>query len=77
MPGVSFSSYVVATFLKIIPASLICTGVGNPLDAMFDGGDTPDFGTVFNPTIISPISGLALLTILPVVYKKIRGGQTI
>jgi uncharacterized membrane protein YdjX (TVP38/TMEM64 family) len=75
--GVPFRTYATATFLGIIPGSLVYASVGNGLGAVFDAGDTPDLGIIFRPAIILPIVGLAILAVLPVAYKKIKARPTI
>jgi uncharacterized membrane protein YdjX (TVP38/TMEM64 family) len=75
--GVAFPTYVVATFLGIIPGTLVYASVGNGLSAVFEAGQSPDLGIIFKPAIILPIIGLAVLALLPVAYRKIRGGQAI
>jgi uncharacterized membrane protein YdjX (TVP38/TMEM64 family) len=74
--GVPFPTYVGATLVGIIPGTLVYASVGNGLGAVFDAGQSPDFGIIFRPAIILPIIGLAVLAILPVAYKKIRSNQT-
>ena len=71
--GVALSTYVLGTFLGIIPGSLVYASVGNGLGAVFDAGGSPDLGIIFRPAIILPIIGLAILAILPVLYRKIKG----
>jgi uncharacterized membrane protein YdjX (TVP38/TMEM64 family) len=73
--GVPLATYVVATLIGIIPGSLVYASVGNGLGAVFESGGTPDLGVIFDPEIILPIVGLAVLAILPVAYKKIRARQ--
>jgi uncharacterized membrane protein YdjX (TVP38/TMEM64 family) len=75
--GVPFPTYVVATFLGIIPGTLVYASVGNGLGAVFDAGQSPDLAIIFRPAILLPIVGLAVLAILPVAYRKIKGGQPI
>jgi uncharacterized membrane protein YdjX (TVP38/TMEM64 family) len=75
--GVPLATYVAATFLGIIPGTLVYASVGNGLGAVFDAGQSPDLGIIFRPAILLPIVGLALLAILPVVYGKIKGGRSI
>jgi uncharacterized membrane protein YdjX (TVP38/TMEM64 family) len=75
--GVGFATYVIATFFGIIPGSLVYASVGNGLGADIDAGQSPELGIIFKPAIILPIVGLAVLAVLPVAYKKIRGSQTI
>ncbi|MEH6629888.1 MAG: TVP38/TMEM64 family protein [Halopseudomonas aestusnigri] len=69
--GVSLRNYVVATFIGIIPGTFVYASVGNGLDALFRSGGTPDLGIILKPEILLPILGLALLSLIPVAYKKI------
>jgi uncharacterized membrane protein YdjX (TVP38/TMEM64 family) len=73
--GVPLTTYVAATLVGIIPGSLVFASVGNGLGAVFASGGTPDLGIIFDPEIILPIVGLAVLAIVPVAYKKIRARQ--
>jgi uncharacterized membrane protein YdjX (TVP38/TMEM64 family) len=68
---------VVGTFLGIIPGTLVYASVGNGLGVVFEAGQSPDLGIIFRPAILLPIVGLAVLAILPVAYRKIKGGQPI
>jgi len=70
--GVGVGTYVLGTFLGIIPGSVVYASVGNGLGAVFDAGETPDLGIIFEPAILGPIVGLALLALLPIVYRKYR-----
>jgi uncharacterized membrane protein YdjX (TVP38/TMEM64 family) len=71
--GVRLGVYVLGTFIGIIPGSLVYAGVGNGLGAVFEAGGTPDLGIIFSPEILLPIVGLALLALLPVAYRHLRG----
>lgn len=73
--GVPLRTYVLATFVGIIPGSLVYASVGNGLGAVFDTGGEPDLGIIFRPEIILPIVGLAILALLPVAYRKLRARQ--
>ena len=70
--GVPLSTYVLGTFVGIIPGSLVFASVGNGLGAVFDAGGTPDLGVIFEPAVLLPIVGLAVLALLPVAYRKLR-----
>ena len=70
--GVPLGTYVLATSLGIIPGSLVYTSAGSGLGAVFDRGETPDLGIIFEPQIIGPILGLCLLALLPVAYRKYK-----
>jgi len=74
--GVPLRTYVVGTFIGIIPGSVVYTSVGNGLGAVFDAGGTPDLGIIFRPEIIGPIVALALLSLVPIGYKKLRKNKS-
>lgn len=70
--GVTLRTYVVATFIGIIPGSFVYALVGNGLGAIFDRGEVPDLGAIFQPQFLAPILGLAVLAVIPVIYKKMK-----
>lgn len=70
--GVPLRTYVIATFIGIIPGTFVYTSIGNGLGAIFDRGETPDLAIIFEPAILIPILGLALLALLPIAYKKMK-----
>ncbi|WP_418887900.1 TVP38/TMEM64 family protein [Mesobacterium pallidum] len=71
--GVPLWRFVVTTFLGIIPGAIVYTSVGAGLGEVFESGETPDLGLIFEPQILLPILGLCALALLPVVIKAIRG----
>ena len=70
--GVPLRTYVLGTFVGIIPGSFVYASVGNGLGAVFDAGGTPDLGIIFEPAILLPIVGLAVLALLPIVYRQFK-----
>ncbi len=70
--GVSLKVYVIATFIGIIPGGFVYALVGNGLGAIFDRGEVPDLLIIFQPQILAPILGLAVLAVIPVIYKKMK-----
>ncbi|MEE9389550.1 MAG: TVP38/TMEM64 family protein [Paracoccaceae bacterium] len=73
--GVSLWRFVVTTFLGIIPGSVVYTSVGAGLGEVFERGETPNLGIIFEPQILLPILGLSLLAALPIVIKFFRRNQ--
>ncbi|WP_299146792.1 TVP38/TMEM64 family protein [uncultured Tateyamaria sp.] len=71
--GVPLFRFAVTTFLGIIPGAVVFTSVGAGLGEVFDRGDTPDLGIIFEPAILLPILGLCALAALPIVLKTVRG----
>ncbi len=70
--GVPLRTFIIGTFFGIIPGSVVYCSVGNGLGAVFDSGGTPDLGIIFKPEILAPILGLAALSMIPIVYKRLR-----
>jgi len=70
--GVPLRTYVLGTFFGIIPGSVVYCSVGNGLGAIFESGGTPDLGIIFTPEILGPIAGLALLSMVPIAYKRMK-----
>ena len=62
-------------FFGIMPGSIVYASVGNGLGAVFDQGRSPDLGIIFKPEILLPILGLAVLSLVPVIYRRMKGGR--
>lgn len=71
--GVSLPRFAISTFLGIIPGGLVYTSVGAGLGEVFERGETPDLGVIFEPAILLPILGLCALALLPIVIKVVSG----
>jgi uncharacterized membrane protein YdjX (TVP38/TMEM64 family) len=65
--------FVLATFLGIIPATVVYTSLGSGLGAVFDRGERPDLALILRPELLLPLLGLAVLALLPVLYRRWRG----
>ncbi len=71
--GVRLRDYALATFLGIIPGSLVYAGIGAGIGAVIAAGEEPALDIIFQPQVLAPLLGLALLALIPVVYRKLRG----
>lgn len=71
--GVPLRRFVISTFFGIIPGGVVYTSVGAGLGEVFERGETPNLGIIFEPQILLPILGLCALAALPIVIKAIRG----
>ncbi len=70
--NVNLKTYFIATFLGIIPGSAVYVAVGNGLGSLLEKNQTPNLAIIFKPEIFLPIIGLAVLSIIPIAYKKLR-----
>lgn len=68
--GVRLSTFFWATLLGILPGTLVYAAAGNGLGRILEAGRTPNLGLVFQPEIFGPLLGLALLSLLPVIYRR-------
>lgn len=75
MLGVSARTFFVATFLGIIPGSLVYAMLGDSLHAVFAADQKPDLGIIFTPGVLIPLLALAALSLLPVLYRRIRNSS--
>ena len=73
--GVSARTFVVGTFLGIIPGTAVFCIVRNGLGVIVDSGGRPDLGIIFKPEILGPLLALAVLSLVPVVYKRIKASK--
>jgi uncharacterized membrane protein YdjX (TVP38/TMEM64 family) len=68
--GVPLRTYVLATFIGILPGSFVFVSIGSGLGAVFDRGETPDLSIIFSRAVLVPLIGLALLALIPVIYRR-------
>jgi len=71
--GVSLRVYIIATFFGIMPGSFVYALVGAGLGSVFDRGEAFTLAGVMTPQMIAALVGLALLALVPVAYKKLKG----
>jgi uncharacterized membrane protein YdjX (TVP38/TMEM64 family) len=73
--GVPLATFVLGTFVGIIPGSFVFASVGAGLGSIFDAGRAFSVKGVLTPQIITALVGLAVLALVPVMYKKIMARQ--
>jgi uncharacterized membrane protein YdjX (TVP38/TMEM64 family) len=71
--GIPVRTFVLATFLGIIPASFVYASAGHGLGALFESEQSCDPRVLLSARVVLPLVGLALLALVPVFYKKLRG----
>jgi len=70
--GVPLVTYVLGTFFGIIPGVVVFASVGAGLGSIFDAGEAFSARGILTPQILTALIGLAVLALIPVVYKKIK-----
>ena len=56
--------------IGIIPATAVYCSVGSGLASVFEAGRRPDLGIILEANILGPLIGLAVLSLIPVIYKR-------
>ena len=70
--GMSLRTFVLATFLGIIPGSVIYAWVGSTLGETIKRGEAIHTGIIYQPMILLPLLALAIMGLLPVAVRMIR-----
>ena len=70
--GVAFRTYVIATFIGIIPGAFVFAISGAGLGSIFDSGEEFSVSSILTPEVIAALVGLSVLSIIPVIYKKLK-----
>ncbi|WP_426039717.1 TVP38/TMEM64 family protein [Brevundimonas sp. DC300-4] len=65
-------AYALATFLGIMPATFIYSGIGAGIGELIARGEAPDAGVIFEPKILLPLVGLGLLSLGVTLYQRRR-----
>jgi len=73
--GVPLRSYLLATLIGISPATFVFAMAGSGLGAVFDQGGTFSAASILTPQMIAALTGLALLALVPVLYKKFKSKE--
>jgi uncharacterized membrane protein YdjX (TVP38/TMEM64 family) len=70
--GMRLLPFVTATAIGIVPATIVYTAFGVSLGQIFGAGAEVRLKEVFSPTLIAALVGLGVLSLLPVVLRRIR-----
>ena len=70
---VSTRTFVITTFIGIIPGTAVYASIGAGLDKVFEQGHTPDLSMLRDPHFYLPLVALAVLSLLPVAWGWLRG----
>lgn len=73
--GVPLRTFVAATFIGIAPGTFVYSSVGAGLGSVFERGEEFSASGILTPEIITALVGLAVLAIIPVIYKRFAAGR--
>ena len=69
---VRLKTYFLATLFGIIPGSVVYIQVGAGLGSIFDSGEEFTAAGILTPDVVLALVGLAILSLLPILYKKFK-----
>ncbi len=69
--GMKKYQFVIATLLGILPGTTVYVMLGSGLGGLLDTETKPNLAAIFHLNILLPLIALALLSLIPVIYKKI------
>ena len=70
--SIKFKDFCLATLIGIIPGSVIYVWVGTGFGYALQQGRELRLGIIFEPQFIMPIMALAVLSLIPTFYKKLK-----
>ena len=73
--GIRLAVFVPATLIGIAPASFILSSIGAGVGSILAEGKSPDLSVLFSPRILLPFVGLALLSLLPALFRRRPGAH--
>jgi uncharacterized membrane protein YdjX (TVP38/TMEM64 family) len=73
LSGMRLMPYLTATLIGILPATFVYASIGAGIGEVLAVGGKPDLAIVFSPRILGPLVALAVLSLLPVMWRRWRG----
>lgn len=70
--GVPTRTFVTATLLGIIPGTFVFASIGAGLGSIFDQMQAFSLKGALTPQVITALAGLAVLSMIPIVYRKLK-----
>lgn len=70
--GMRLTQFIGATAIGILPGTSVYVAIGRAFDHVLARGETPNLAVLNAPHIWLPLIGLALLALLPTLYRQIR-----
>ena len=71
--GVRFSVFLVTTFFGIMPGTFVFASIGNGISVVLQAGESPDLSIMSKPEIALPLIGLAVLSLAPMIWRRVKG----
>jgi uncharacterized membrane protein YdjX (TVP38/TMEM64 family) len=73
--GIPLRTFVLVSLLGMAPASFVYAYLGAGIGAVIEAGRAPDFDIIKSWPVLGPLLALALLALIPVIYKRLKQRQ--
>ena len=70
--GVRLRTFIIGTFFGIIPGTFVYASVGAGLESVISQGGEISLAGVLTPQVVTALVGLAVLALIPVLYKRFK-----
>jgi len=70
--GMRLRTFAIVSFIGMAPGSFVYSSLGEGAGALIERGETPDLHVIFQPRVLLPLIALAILSLVPVVYKRVK-----
>ena len=70
--SVRLAQFIGATAIGIVPGTSVYVAVGRGFDHLLARGETPNLSVLNTPHIWLPLTGLALMALLPTLYRQVK-----
>lgn len=73
--GVRYPIFALTTFFGIMPGTFVFASIGNGISVVLGAGKQPDLSVMTSPEILLPLIGLAVLSLAPMVWRRVSGNK--
>jgi uncharacterized membrane protein YdjX (TVP38/TMEM64 family) len=70
--GMRLRAFASATAIGILPATFIMASIGSGIGGVLARGEKPSFAVLFSWPVLGPLLALAVLSVMPVLWRKWR-----
>lgn len=72
LAGAPLRAYAAATFLGIMPATFIYSGIGAGIGAVTARGQAPNLSVIFEPRVLLPLVALGVLSLAITLFQRFK-----
>ena len=73
--GVRFPIFLLTTFFGIMPGTFVFASIGNGISVLLQSGERPDLSIMQSPEILGPLVALAVLSLAPIIWRRMKGTE--